>query len=631
MSDYTTTPNHSFYLPVVDADDGAWGGHINSNTTALDTLLSTTGLTATGTFLPLSGGTMNGMLTLFSNPSGNMDAVPKQYVDNAAPVGGPYLALAGGTMSGGLNVTATGGNTARSVQDHFGEVINVKDFGAGGTGATDDTAAIQAALNAIPASNGGAVYFPPGKYQLTSTLTIPTAALSGNDQSLGIKIFGAGRGLTTLVTNMTSSPFMTCTVAGSMLWNLKIEDLTFQPYSSSYNAWHVIAQNVSSCVLRRCAFWTLNTGTAAAGARIFATTSAATLFYTRVVDCQFIGSVLELDNVTDAWIEGNVLQCVVSSSGARPYSLHLLNVVGDLKILRNHIYSATQGGIYSQATGGGGVLVEGNMFDLNAANTTNAVAIAASAPSLWAIESNYFAGIVGATIALTDGQSCSISGNVFHQCGGGNGSATLTFSQSSGGCHGNVVSGNVARYDPSLGTPLYFVQENAGTTGNHYVGNSVLGAGYQASPYQLVSGSLPRETFQGGIFFGSRVGNSQTDLSQHIDLFNGTFGLCIGPAYDMNIVTQTGYPLRFKCDGSDEGYINNSGLNGCAVGMQSPMQASFSRIFVPTNAGPSVNGGSGAPSGSAVAGSIYMRNDGATGTRLYVSAGGTTWNPVAGV
>jgi hypothetical protein len=24
MSDYTTTSNHSFYLPLVDADDGAW-------------------------------------------------------------------------------------------------------------------------------------------------------------------------------------------------------------------------------------------------------------------------------------------------------------------------------------------------------------------------------------------------------------------------------------------------------------------------------------------------------------------------------------------------------------------------------------------------------------------------------
>jgi hypothetical protein len=107
MSDYTTTPNHSFYLPVVDADDGAWGGHINSNTTALDTLLGTSGNVASGTFLPLNGGTMNGMLTLFSNPSGNMDAASKQYVDSVRTlVTGSYLPLSGGTMTGPLTLSA---------------------------------------------------------------------------------------------------------------------------------------------------------------------------------------------------------------------------------------------------------------------------------------------------------------------------------------------------------------------------------------------------------------------------------------------------------------------------------------------------------------------------------------------
>src|SRR5262252_9133509 len=50
--------------------------------------------------------------------------------------------------------------------------INVKNsiYGAKGDGVTDDTAAIQAALNAIPA-NGGTVYFPTGSYLISSRLT----------------------------------------------------------------------------------------------------------------------------------------------------------------------------------------------------------------------------------------------------------------------------------------------------------------------------------------------------------------------------------------------------------------------------------------------------------------------------
>lgn len=49
--------------------------------------------------------------------------------------------------------------------------LNVKSFGAVGNGSTNDTAAIQAALAAV-STNGSVVYFPPGSYKITSTLTV---------------------------------------------------------------------------------------------------------------------------------------------------------------------------------------------------------------------------------------------------------------------------------------------------------------------------------------------------------------------------------------------------------------------------------------------------------------------------
>lgn len=66
-------------------------------------------------------------------------------------------------------VTATGTTTARALPDRFAETISVKDFGAAGDGVTDDTAAIQAAIN----SGVKQLAAPSGKnFRITDTLTI---------------------------------------------------------------------------------------------------------------------------------------------------------------------------------------------------------------------------------------------------------------------------------------------------------------------------------------------------------------------------------------------------------------------------------------------------------------------------
>jgi hypothetical protein len=77
------------------------------------------------------------------------------------------------------------------LQDKGGQVFNVKAYGATGDGVTDDTAAIQSAINAVPA-DGGIVFFPIGKYIVSSTLTIGDGTVSAYSTRHGLSLIGAG-------------------------------------------------------------------------------------------------------------------------------------------------------------------------------------------------------------------------------------------------------------------------------------------------------------------------------------------------------------------------------------------------------------------------------------------------------
>lgn len=84
-----------------------------------------------------------------------------------------------GSVGAGSFTQAGTGAVTRTVESKLRDVVSVKDFGAVGNGATDDTAAIQAAIDyaqtasGLPAASDGAfaVDFPPGNY-LSGTLTV---------------------------------------------------------------------------------------------------------------------------------------------------------------------------------------------------------------------------------------------------------------------------------------------------------------------------------------------------------------------------------------------------------------------------------------------------------------------------
>jgi hypothetical protein len=86
-----------------------------------------------------------------------------------------------------------------------GGVINVLDYGATGNGTTDDTAAIQAAIDAasylLPSTTGkpNAVFFPKGTYKTTATLNCTNTRVAGTLSRDSLKLFGCATWGSTIV------------------------------------------------------------------------------------------------------------------------------------------------------------------------------------------------------------------------------------------------------------------------------------------------------------------------------------------------------------------------------------------------------------------------------------------------
>jgi hypothetical protein len=83
-----------------------------------------------------------------------------------------------------------------ALQSTTAPVYNVKGYGAQGDGVTDDTVAIQAAINAAVSVNGGIVLLPSGRYKITADLIN-----TGNNVQI------AGSGTSTIIDPQQGSGF----------------------------------------------------------------------------------------------------------------------------------------------------------------------------------------------------------------------------------------------------------------------------------------------------------------------------------------------------------------------------------------------------------------------------------------
>lgn len=161
-----------------------------------------------------------------------------------------------GGFTGGGFLQSGSGAEVRSVESKLKDMVSVKDYGAAGDGITDDTAAIQAAINA-----NDAIYFPTGIYIVTSPLYMPQRKVLKGDGSRESVIkkttttVGTGSNTSPSLGGVTDSYAVDAILIithtnGQFAYDCAIYDMRLQGNDSFTTAYGVYAPRISQCIFQ---------------------------------------------------------------------------------------------------------------------------------------------------------------------------------------------------------------------------------------------------------------------------------------------------------------------------------------------------------------------------------------------
>lgn len=380
------------------------------------------------------------------------------------------------------------------------------DYGATGNGVTDDTAAIQAAVNAAIAAKGGIVLFPAGTY-----LTTMQIVLTGSASNITLQ--GMGMDATTIAPvgnihafNISASP----TPHGTYIYRIIVQDMRINGIGQTSGSPANCIQSFMTfdCIVRRVHFYNILEGWA-----LYNVGDSVNGYFCDtllVENCTFenVGGIVGYDaigggytnNVTvfrnkfigcygtmwDMTVADNAK--IIYNTSSVPNNANQGGILADFGltnsiIAHNTIYA---GGI---SVGGNGTsagqphdnVIAYNIFpsggdggiSLTSSGDTNAKFF----PYLrFQIIGNEFISNTGTPISLTDVFDCVIAQNIIYEPGSGAlyGVYMNTSANASGGCQRNLFFGNKFR-DPrgSGGMVACFLNSSnsASVYANNYIGN----------------------------------------------------------------------------------------------------------------------------------------------------------------
>lgn len=129
-----------------------------------------------------------------------------------------------------------------------GAYVNVLDFGATGDGTTDDTAAIQAALDYAKSSNNNTVFFPAGEYLVTSTLTVAATRTVGYFNT--VNLIGVAAHASIIKSTLNTGAIIDYTQGASQAYHLQVQ-ISNLGIEQSVAGTDAIGIRMSACVFSK--------------------------------------------------------------------------------------------------------------------------------------------------------------------------------------------------------------------------------------------------------------------------------------------------------------------------------------------------------------------------------------------